>query len=1131
MQKFSISSRWIIAATLLLATAVIAGVYLTLTMNEYGRREVRMESRTMLSVVSMHLETDIKTINGAIVALAGSPWVRPALMVPSAINREHANSVLDRYNQAIGASVSYLIDGRGVVIASSNRKQADSFMGQFYGFRPYFTEAIKGKPHSYFAYGVTSRKKGYYTSAPVRSPAGAVLGVVVMKKDLDELENFMAQFEKCFLIDPRGIVFLSSRPEFSLKSVWPLTEKERNDLAASKQFGPGPFEPVFPRRVADGSVVTLDDEEFLVSKKDFGKEGWSLMALVPLQAMAVYRALGILTTLILFAITAGSLTFLYIREKSAYEVRLNEERFKQLAENSQDWIWEVDAEARFTYSNTSVTEITGYTVGEIIGKSFLDLIAPGERERIRRRIEKIFRDRRSVKRNRNRYLHKDGREVVLELSGLPMMDDKGNVIGFRGLSRDITEQLEILAALRDSEESFRALAENAQDAIIAMDDEGKVVYWNRAAEKILGHTRAEVLGKNLHDLIAPPRFHDAHHAALPRFRETGTGAAVGKTLELVALHSEGREFPVELSLSAVKIKDRWTAMGILRDITEHKQAEEALRRAKQEAEAASRAKSEFLAGMSHEIRTPMNAIIGMAELIMDTSLTREQQKYVTVLKNAGDHLLELINEILDLSKVEAGMLQLETMVFNLPEMMERICEEMAVRVHAKGLELISRVSPDIPPLLEGDPVRLKQVLMNLMGNAVKFTEKGSIYVDVSRLTPTEKDEETATICFRVTDTGIGIPADKQELIFEKFTQVDASVTRRYGGTGLGLAISKRLVELMGGKIELESEVGRGSTFRFTARFPIGREITGKPAEESPVDMSRLRVLIVDDNELSRLILSETVSIWGIEAVAVENGYRCLEEIKKSREAGKPFHLVLLDYQMPEMDGLEVAAAIQKMEGAAETGIIMLTSGFQKDDVDRAAQLRIFNYLYKPVKRAELREAIVAVTGGAATGGAEAPPTPDTVPAAPDTVPAAPGTAPPVEEGQGAEPPLRILLAEDNEDNRLLIRAYFKASPHRVDMAENGLEALEKFKANRYDLVLMDMQMPVMDGYTSTAAIRAWEQEQALKPVPILALTAHALKDDEKKSLAAGCDGHLTKPIKKRQLLEAVTHWTSPRKIS
>ncbi len=1109
MKEPPMEKRWIASLILLVALILGAGVYGTALLEEQGRRSVEAEGRKDLSLIETHLSSELKTISGAVTAMVGSPWIVAALDNPSPRRLEDAYNVLMRYNKALGASVTYILDKDGVAIAASNRDARDSFVGQRYDFRPYFVKAMQGTPFSYFAVGVTSLKKGFYTSAPVRSPRGEVIGVAVMKKDLDSMQNFLAQYANCFLVSPQGIVFLSSRPDLSLKALWPLTETERKELAATRQFGSGPFAPVLAVPPADGSLVAYEDEDFFVIRTPFGNTGWSLVLLAPMETATIYRSLGILATVFLLVTTLGLLVFLYVKETSARVLRQSEERFKQLSETSQDWIWEVDERACFTYSNCTVEEVLGYKVHEILGKPFLDFLPPEDREKVSRKIEEVLSNRRTIRRVRTPFLHRDGREVILEISGLPVQDGKGKFLGYRGLGRDITQELQILAALRESEETFRTMTETAQDAVITMNDEGLITFWNRAAEQIFGYGRDEALGRNLHDLLAPERYRSSHLAALPLFRETGAGAAVGKTLELFALRRDGNEFPVELSLSAVKVKERWTALGILRDVTDRKKAEASLVQAKQEAEAASRAKSDFLAGMSHEIRTPMNAIIGMADLLQDTNLNMDQDKYVSVLKNAGEHLLELINEILDLSKVEAGRIELQPAVFNLHEFMEKISEEMAVRAFGKGLELTCRVNSDVPAFVEGDPVRLKQILVNLLGNAVKFTDHGSVAVEVRPAAPIGGVRETAEILFSVADTGIGIPKDKRELIFENFTQADSSITRKYGGTGLGLAITKRLVELMGGKIGLESEEGKGSRFTFTVRLVVREGKTGDEDTKPVIDLSHLRIIVVDDNEDNRLILQETLGLWGIETVCVDSGPGCLEEMRRQRQAGAPYHLAILDYQMPGMDGLELAARIRAEEAPAVTPIILLSSGFQREEMKTAVQQHISRYLFKPVKRTELKEAITAALAGVPEAAKVKAPT---------EVPMAPP-----EEGR-KEKPLRILLAEDNEDNRLLVWTYFKATPHHIDMAENGAEALEMFRERAYDLVLMDMQMPVMDGYSATAAIREWEAAQGRKRTPILALTAHALKEDEQKSLAAGCDGHLTKPIKKKELLAAVSRW-------
>ena len=1095
------------AAVASLLLVALAGYLLTAHLSRYVRQGVLRENATILSVLAAHLDTEFKTLRGAAQTLASDPRMSRLLQSPSPRLTKEAEELTVFTNRAVHASVTYLLDRRGIAVISSNRNAPDSFVGQFYGFRPYFTEARKGNPTDYFALGVTSRKKGFYTSAPVRSPAGNVVGVLVIKKDLDETEAFLGRYENCFFLDPNGIVFLSGRRDLDLRALWPLTEEKRRGLIQSLQFGPGPFEPLLSAPPKDGETLSLDGDAFVASRRPYGNDGWSLMVLSSAAPVAFVRMVGAAATLLIALLVGGLFAFVFHRERTSNLVRTSEERFKQLTENSRDWIWEVDREARFTYSSCAVTDILGYPVTDVIGRPYTDFIVPEDRDEVAQRVAEIIRQGVTVRRNRNRYTHRDGHEVILEVSGLPARDPRGVLIGYRGLARDVTRQIRLMEALKESENSFRVMTEAAQDGVVIMDDEGRITYWNRAAEKIFGYSRDEAMGKDLHELLAPERYRQDHYRALPAFRERGEGAAVGKTLELYALRKDGTEFPVELSLSAVRLKNRWTAVGIVRDVTERKKSEEDLQKAKREAEEASRAKSEFLASMSHEIRTPMNAIIGMADLLAETPLTADQEKYVSVLKNAGEHLLNLINEILDLSKVEAGRLDLEKAAFSLSDLVERTCEEMAVRSHGKGLELTCRIDPSLPAFVEGDPVRLKQVLVNLLGNALKFTERGGIHVEVCPAAGEGASSGEATVLFVVRDTGIGIPREKQGLIFEKFTQVDSSTTRRYGGTGLGLAIVKNFVEAMGGTVTLESEEGKGSTFTLRIPFPV-REGKEEAAPETPWDIRGLRVAVADDNEINRLILEETLAIWGLEVTALGAGGQLIAEMKEAHRQGRPFHLAIIDYQMPDMDGLETARRIREEEGIADTPIILLSSGFQRRDRETMERLRISGNLLKPVKRTELKEAITAATRCE-------------VPQA-----AAPAPAPPqAETPPAAVPPLRILLAEDNEDNRLLVWTYFKGTPHRIDMAEDGQEALERFRENRYDLVLMDMQMPVMDGYEATRAIRAWEREQGRPRTPVLALTAHALKEDEGKSLAAGCDGHLTKPIKKRELLAAVERWT------
>ncbi len=517
------------------------------------------------------------------------------------------------------------------------------------------------------------------------------------------------------------------------------------------------------------------------------------------------------------------------------------------------------------------------------------------------------------------------------------------------------------------------------------------------------------------------------------------------------------------------------------------------------AKKASAAKSEFLANMSHEIRTPMNAIIGMAELMNETELTTRQQHYVTMFQSAGENLLNIINDILDISKVEAGHLELEQTGFDLAELVSSTCDIMGERASNKGLDFSIVKSSSIPEFVIGDPARIRQILVNLVGNAIKFTKKGSVMVSLELLETTDKPEPgmipKALVKFSVADTGIGIPENKIQIIFDNFTQSSSSTTREYGGTGLGLAISRRLVNLMGGEITVVSTENEGSCFSFTVPLSL-TEAPDQGARSEPADIHGSRILVVDDTPANREILSETLSGAGALVTEAENGLMAMAAFEKARSGGTPFELVVLDGRLPDIGGSEVAARIRQ-DKLLNTACLLLSSDPQKIDFTTFRELGLPTPLVKPVKRQALLEAVSLALAAKRSRG-----------------------------GTGNET-RKILIAEDNPDNRMLITAFLAESPHDVDMAVNGLEAVDKFVSGSYDLVLMDIQMPFMDGYEATRKIRKFERESKQPRTPLLALTAHATTEERQKCLDAGCDGHLTKPIKKSKLLEAIRYCSRP----
>jgi PAS domain S-box-containing protein len=684
---------------------------------------------------------------------------------------------------------------------------------------------------------------------------------------------------------------------------------------------------------------------------------------------------------------------------------------------------------------------------------------------------------------------------------------------------DVTER-------KRGEERLRLLESvvvHAKDAVLIVDAERletpgpRVLYANQAFTRMTGYPLEEVLGTNPRFLLSPA----TDRAQLAKVR-AAMEERVPVEVELLNRRKDGTDFWAELSIVPIVgpagKHAHW--VSVRRDVTARKQAEEELRRAKEAAEAANRAKSVFLANMSHEIRTPMNGIIGMTQLALDTELTAEQRDYLDMVRVSADSLLDIINDILDFSKIEAGKLELDPVDFRLRDCLGDALKPLAVRAHHKDLELACGVAPDVPDLLVGDAGRLRQIIMNLVGNAIKFTDQGEVVLQVAlgsastvrRLASEARTPDLMLHC-SVRDTGMGIPAEKQAVIFDPFTQADSSTTRKHGGTGLGLTISARLVEMMGGRIWVESTPGQGSTFHFTVRLRVSSGSVSRVLPPRPVELRGHRVLVVDDNATNRRILQETLASWQMQPTVVDSAARALEEMNRAAAAGEPYPLVLLDAHMPETDGFMLAARIKQQPHLAGSIILMLTSMDHNGASRYCRELDLAAYLVKPIKQSELLRVIRTVLG-AAPGS----PVTKTPPSRGSQVPE-PDAAP----GQ----PLRILLAEDNVVNQRLAVRLLEKRGHCVVLANDGREALAALERQPFDLVLMDLQMPVMSGFEATATLRARERTTGGR-LPVIALTAHAMKGDRERCLVEGFDGYVPKPIDAGQLFEAIDHVLNPK---
>jgi PAS domain S-box-containing protein len=826
------------------------------------------------------------------------------------------------------------------------------------------------------------------------------------------------------------------------------------------------------------------------------------------------------------------------RKHTEQALRESEQRWRSLTEALPQLVWSATPDGTCDYFSAQWTEHTGVAEAELLGWRWLATLHPEDREPTRLFWLESVAGRHPYD-VEYRVRRRDGEYRWFKTRGVPIRDGGGNIVKWFGTCTDITDLrraeealrqahrelekkvAERTAALRESETKLEEAQRIAHVGYWDRDLDTDLVTWSDETYRIFGLRPSErnLTLAQVAELIHP----DDRPKMLEAVGETLQGGArydveyraIRPNGEVRIVHSQG-------SITKDNSGRPRRMFGTVQDITE--------RRAKEAAEAANRAKDEFLANVSHEIRTPMNAILGMTELALDTPLTDDQRQCLRTVKSAADNLLGIINDLLDFSKIEAGKMELVPADFSLRAAVGDTLRALAARAHKKGIELISEVWPDVPDALVGDASRLRQVLLNLVGNAIKFTERGEVVVEVQRLSTAvtdatdEKDRRASSsasvlsvssvdaLRFCVRDTGIGIPKDQHERIFRAFEQEDASTTRKYGGTGLGLTIAARLVALMGGTITVESEPGRGSTFAFTARFGRQQHLPEPIPVQPPVLLQNLPVLVVDDNATNRHILQEWLHGWRMQPAAVGDAVAALDALRQAAARGRPYPLVLLDARMPDIDGLALAAQIRQHPELSAPRIILLSSGDRPGDLARARELRIDAHLLKPVQPDELLETIHRVMS---RGNGDLPPA------------AGPAELEPTRAAVPAARPLRVLVAEDNEFNAQLLEQLLGRRGHRVRLANNGREALGLAGEGGFDLLLLDVHMPELDGFAVVGAIRERERT-AGGHLPIIALTARSRQEDRERCLAAGMDDFLAKPIRAADLWAAIDRTVAAR---
>ncbi|MBF0193283.1 MAG: PAS domain S-box protein [Magnetococcales bacterium] len=784
---------------------------------------------------------------------------------------------------------------------------------------------------------------------------------------------------------------------------------------------------------------------------------------------------------------------------SAKKLEISENRVLAIVNTVADGIITINAIGTIQTFNTSAEKLFGYEASEIIGQNVKILMPePYHSEHDGYLMRYITQgDPRVIGIGREvSGLHSDGSVFPMELAVNEMKTDAERL--FVGVIRDISERKQAEESLRRSEATVRSIVETAVSGIVTINDLGQVHSFNPAAERLFGYTPQEVIGQNI-KILMPSPYHEEHDGYLKNYRDTNKRKIIGIGREVVGRRKNGDTFPLDLAVSEMAVGENRMFVGIITDATERKEAEIALVEAKNIADSANRSKSDFLANMSHEIRTPMNAIIGMSHLALRTDLNPKQEDYLNKIKSASYSLLGIINDILDFSKIEAGKLTMESIDFNLDNVLDNLANLVGIKAEEKEIELIFNRPDSVPNSLIGDPTRLGQILINLTNNAVKFTEKGEINLTVEVLS---KQEDKIQLRFAISDTGIGMTPEQCKKLFKSFSQADTSTTRKYGGTGLGLSISKQLVEMMDGQISVESQKDKGSVFTFD--IWLNEQSKQRKAQSLlSSDLKGTQILVVDDNENSCQVLSDIVDSFAFKAIKANSGLEAINILKKEydKKGTCDIKLIFLDWKMPDLNGFETATEIRKMSEISPMPHFVLVTAYGHEELKLEIEENDFDkILYKPLNSSIVLDCIMDVFGMERA--------------------VAKVKSRDVDAIQGILG-AKVLLVEDNKINQQVATELLEANGLLVTVANNGVEAVKLVAENEFEIVLMDIQMPEMDGFTATSKIRDMPGGDKL---PILAMTAHAMEGDREKSLNAGMNDHVTKPIDPDKLFDALVQW-------